>query len=173
MSKYAFYDIGRACLRGKPRGTVSNKINPPSFDAIFGGPSKEATSSSRRDLSFRLHTRTIAGVKVPARPTEPGPRDCCMSGCINCVWELFNADLEDWKSKRAQAVVALKGQEGERWPSNWETPPKSLPSKYIPLEYKDAIKEPEHVKMPVGIDVFTQFERKRKEQKISKSINFN
>ena len=30
-----------------------------------------------------------------------------MSGCINCVWELFDEDLKDWDAKRKQAAERL------------------------------------------------------------------
>ena len=45
----------------------------------------------------------VNGVLVPPRPDEPD--NCCMSGCVNCVWDMYRDELEDWaeKSKEAKA----------------------------------------------------------------------
>ncbi|KAK6525071.1 hypothetical protein TWF281_011950 [Arthrobotrys megalospora] len=54
----------------------------------------------------------IAGVLVPPKPKEPD--NCCMSGCVNCVWDVFREDLEDWAAANARAHRALQLQsEGE------------------------------------------------------------
>lgn len=43
----------------------------------------------------------IAGRWVPPRPSEPD--NCCMSGCVNCVWDVYREDLEDWVATRSAA----------------------------------------------------------------------
>lgn len=47
--------------------------------------------------------RTINGVPVPPRPAEP--ENCCMSGCVNCVWDDYRDEVESWAArlKAAQA----------------------------------------------------------------------
>jgi hypothetical protein len=54
--------------------------------------------------------RTINGVPIPPRPTEPD--NCCMSGCMHCVWDDYRDDIEDWakRLKEAQAKGADEGQ---------------------------------------------------------------
>ena len=32
------------------------------------------------------------------KPTEPGPEDCCNSGCESCVWTIYLSELEVWES---------------------------------------------------------------------------
>lgn len=48
----------------------------------------------------------MAGVWVPPKPDEPD--NCCMSGCVNCVWDRFGEELEEWAAKRKEADVALR-----------------------------------------------------------------
>jgi Oxidoreductase-like protein, N-terminal len=43
----------------------------------------------------------IAGRWVPPQPSEPD--NCCMSGCVNCVWDVYREDLEDWVATRSAA----------------------------------------------------------------------
>lgn len=50
----------------------------------------------------------IAGVRVPPKPQEPD--NCCMSGCVNCVWDTFRDDMEEWASQSAKAEKALQAQ---------------------------------------------------------------
>ena len=53
-----------------------------------------------RRLDAQRRAMRIAGLVLPARPDEPN--NCCMSGCIDCVWELYKEDLADWKQKRKE-----------------------------------------------------------------------
>lgn len=159
----------------------SAKKSGPSYSEVFGGSTKTATKSSRRDLSYRNKSKVIAGINVPARPIEPD--NCCMSGCINCVWELFNEDLEEWKAKRTEIVSKLNSQTKNGglgpngkilvWPNDWESPPKGLDPLYISEKLKQKLgsDEPhpdEAQGMPVGLQVFAMFEKKKKQQKKQK-----
>lgn len=38
--------------------------------------------------------KTINGVPIPPQPEEPD--NCCMSGCVHCVWDDFRDEMEDW-----------------------------------------------------------------------------
>ncbi|BFZ56590.1 hypothetical protein PYCC9005_003637 [Savitreella phatthalungensis] len=49
--------------------------------------------------------KVYAGVTVPARPEEP--LNCCQSGCIHCVWDIYREDVEDYQAKRKEARAAL------------------------------------------------------------------
>lgn len=54
--------------------------------------------------------RTVNGVPIPPRPAEPD--NCCMSGCMHCVWDDYRDDIEDWATrlKEAQAKGANQGR---------------------------------------------------------------
>ncbi|KAK9821046.1 hypothetical protein WJX74_005505 [Apatococcus lobatus] len=40
------------------------------------------------------------------RPVEPGPEDCCQTGCVECVWDIYSRDLLAYKT----AVAKQKGR---------------------------------------------------------------
>ncbi|EEP77771.1 predicted protein [Uncinocarpus reesii 1704] len=57
--------------------------------------------------------QTINGVAVPPRPMEPD--NCCMSGCVHCVWDDYRDDVEEWamrvreaKQRRPRVEAAAK-----------------------------------------------------------------
>lgn len=53
----------------------------------------------------------IAGIMVPPKPEEPD--NCCMTGCVNCVWDRFRDEMEDWVSLSAQAEKRLQAERGQ------------------------------------------------------------
>ncbi|KPI39147.1 uncharacterized protein AB675_4484 [Cyphellophora attinorum] len=54
--------------------------------------------------------KTINGVPIPPRPEEP--ENCCMSGCMHCVWDDYRDDIEEWavRLREAQAKGAGHSQ---------------------------------------------------------------
>ena len=53
--------------------------------------------------------KTINGVAVPPRPAEPD--NCCMSGCVHCVWDDYRDDIEQWAGRVREAQA--KGQKDD------------------------------------------------------------
>jgi hypothetical protein len=49
---------------------------------------------------------------VPPKPSEPD--NCCMSGCVNCVWDLYREELEDWSIAAVKAKVALEARDSRK-----------------------------------------------------------
>lgn len=108
-------------------GTAEERLT-----TVFGGRLKgEAPKSTSRILAGEA--KMIAGVAVPAKPAEPD--NCCMSGCVNCVWELFNEDIREWKSKRKLAAARIKST-NEVWPGDWNPPLRLLSLKNVPESLK-------------------------------------
>lgn len=68
---------------------------------IFGSES----ALEERKQEILNASQNIAGVLVPPKPEEPD--NCCMSGCVNCVWEMYRDEMEEWAEKNAQARAAL------------------------------------------------------------------
>ncbi|KIW99945.1 uncharacterized protein Z518_10873 [Rhinocladiella mackenziei CBS 650.93] len=67
---------------------------------LFGtieGSGYQRTTSDTPDATWR----TINGVPVPPRPAEPD--NCCMSGCVHCVWDDYRDDVEAWAARVREA----------------------------------------------------------------------
>ncbi|KAI0186268.1 oxidoreductase-like protein [Xylaria flabelliformis] len=75
------------------------------FGSRLAGPAEQRADrlQSIRDRSVR-----VAGVLVPPRPEEPD--NCCMSGCVNCVWDRYRDDMEEWAAASARAEEALQAE---------------------------------------------------------------
>ncbi|TQV97877.1 Oxidoreductase-like protein [Cordyceps javanica] len=102
---------------------------------IFGsrllGPAERADRAAGR----QARSTTVAGVRVPPRPEEPD--NCCMSGCVNCVWELYREEMEEWTlqsneakkrlAESAAAAAAAAAGSGGKSPGLDAPPPPSPP----------------------------------------------
>ncbi len=71
------------------------------FGSRLAGPVERA--KAKEDAA-----QNVAGILVPPKPVEPD--NCCMSGCANCVWDLFRDDMEEWAAKSAEARTQLAAQ---------------------------------------------------------------
>ncbi|KAF2199846.1 hypothetical protein GQ43DRAFT_375271 [Delitschia confertaspora ATCC 74209] len=71
------------------------------FGSRLAGPGE-------RQAEIHAKSKMIAGVLVPPRPEEPD--NCCMSGCVNCVWDMYRDEMEEWAAKSAEARAALQAQ---------------------------------------------------------------
>jgi hypothetical protein len=60
---------------------------------------------------MKAATQTIAGIDVPPRPTEPD--NCCMSGCVNCVWDMYRDEMEEWAAKSTEARAQMQAWHGD------------------------------------------------------------
>lgn len=178
LYKYGFYDLvmtgsHRSALEDLP-SSLQQDSNADSKELtaeeriakVFGGRIKgeDRVSSSRVSMG---EPRIIAGVKVPDKPQEPD--NCCMSGCINCVWEIYNDDIKDWEAKRRSAAKNLV-QKGGVWPADFHPPvkllrPENLPESLRGHESAASKIDDAWTKVPVEMRVFAELEKKIKGRK--------
>ncbi|KAH8732481.1 oxidoreductase-like protein [Phaeosphaeriaceae sp. PMI808] len=78
---------------------------------VFGSKINGADERRRKSEAA---SRVIAGISVPPKPEEPD--NCCMSGCVNCVWDMYRDEMEEWaeQSKLARAAMQAQRQTGVR-----------------------------------------------------------
>lgn len=180
-TKYDFYDLVLQTQRRPPPAQAKagvafegayelEDLTPEErITRVFGGRIRGDVrqSSSRFEVG---EPRVIAGVKVPAKPIEPN--NCCMSGCINCVWEVYNDDIKDWNDKRKEAASKL-AQRGGVWPADFDPPVRFLQPENMPGGTEKAAPDEEVAgldsewgNVPVSIRVFAEMERKKKLRKL-------
>ncbi len=78
---------------------------------VFGSPLTGPAAAMERKKELTAKGTMIAGVVVPPKPEEPD--NCCMSGCVNCVWDRYGEEVEEWAAATRAAGVALKKEELE------------------------------------------------------------
>ena len=107
-----------------PLGTLASATktapSPPPPENPPQSPEEEKIAKARVVFGSRLAgpaerkreidklSEMVAGVKVPPRPEEPD--NCCMSGCVNCVWDLYREELEEWAEKKGEADAKMRAQ---------------------------------------------------------------
>lgn len=84
-----------------PGSTDSPKSPQDKMSIVFGtrlaSPGYRSTRYNPTTTSPESTWRTINGVAIPPRPEEPD--NCCMSGCVHCVWDDFRDEMEEWAGR--------------------------------------------------------------------------
>lgn len=138
-----------------PAGTpLASSPVPPTIPAaltaaekarmVFGSPELKRQDEEARQVARASMSTTIAGVRIPPRPSEPD--NCCMSGCVNCVWDLYRDEMEEWAAQSDEAKRRM------------EEKPKVGETKIV----KDLWDENAFQNVPVGIREFMKLEKKLK-----------
>ncbi|KAE8350705.1 oxidoreductase-like protein [Aspergillus coremiiformis] len=66
------------------------------FGTRLAGPGRSSRYKPGA-MSPEATWKTINGVTVPPKPEEPD--NCCMSGCVHCVWDDFRDEMEEWAAR--------------------------------------------------------------------------
>jgi hypothetical protein len=99
------------------KGTSSSTDTTPesasASDPTFSVSSRLAGPLERADRLQAMRDRStlVGGVVVPPRPEEP--LNCCMSGCVNCVWETYRDEMEEWAAATARGEASLQRQRAQ------------------------------------------------------------
>jgi hypothetical protein len=134
---------------------------------LFGSAEKDERLAARQ-----AKATYIAGVLVPPKPVEPD--NCCMSGCVNCVYDQYRDELEEWQLKNAEAQAALRKHEGSMdsdgggSESNWVAP--EVGKAKIAKDFWD---EELYADLPVGIREFMKTEKLLKKRHESERAEEN
>ncbi|EFR04317.1 hypothetical protein MGYG_07324 [Nannizzia gypsea CBS 118893] len=111
-----------------PQSQTTNSTSAKAAEATQSEPQKEQTPQEKFGIVFGTRLagpgysstrynpsaspksawRTINGVPIPPRPEEPD--NCCMSGCVHCVWDDYRDDVEAW----AQRINEAKKRDAPR-----------------------------------------------------------
>jgi hypothetical protein len=87
---------------------------------VFGSRLAGPAEREERLQELRDQSTLVAGILVPPKPEEP--ENCCMGGCVNCVWDRYRDEMEEWAAATAKAQIQLqaqgpRGAEQEKRPS--------------------------------------------------------
>ena len=123
---------------------------------VFG--SRLAGPGERRDQIKKLSIN-VAGIMVPPKPEEPD--NCCMSGCVNCVWDQYRDEIEEWAEQSAKARAKLSTQQaGGQQAGTMDDDGGGNRSMLDPLGAGGDL----FADIPVGIREFMKTEKKLKEK---------
>ncbi|KAL8303454.1 hypothetical protein RB600_007078 [Gaeumannomyces tritici] len=88
------------------------ETSPPRPGIVFGSSLAGPAARAERLAAVRSRSVEVAGVLVPPRPEEPD--NCCMSGCVNCVWDRYREEMEEWAMASAEADARLLAQKEQQ-----------------------------------------------------------
>ncbi|KAK1964578.1 hypothetical protein LY78DRAFT_582192 [Colletotrichum sublineola] len=130
---------------------------------VFGSPLAGPAARKQRLEELRQKSTVIAGVLVPPRPEEPD--NCCMSGCVDCVWERYREEMEDWSAANAEAQLKLRQQRGVSDSVSMDDDGGGSETNWVPKDPKIAKNmwdDKLYNDVPVGIREFMKTEKKLK-----------
>ncbi|KZL63728.1 oxidoreductase-like protein [Colletotrichum incanum] len=130
---------------------------------VFGSALAGPAAHKQRLEELRQKSTMIAGVLVPPRPEEPD--NCCMSGCVNCVWERYREEMEDWSAANAEAQLKLREQKGASDSVTMDDDGGGSETNWMPKDpkiTKNMWDEKLYNDVPVGIREFMKTEKKLK-----------
>ncbi|KAJ5617617.1 hypothetical protein N7537_002731 [Penicillium hordei] len=101
--------------KSTPASTVAPQSPQEKMAIVFGtrlaGPGRSSRYNPG-EAPPKSMWRTINGVPIPPQPEEPD--NCCMSGCVHCVWDDFRDEMEDWASRIATAKAKGGPEKGTK-----------------------------------------------------------
>mmetsp|Transcript_3047 Transcript_3047/g.10969 ORF Transcript_3047/g.10969 Transcript_3047/m.10969 type:complete len:136 (+) Transcript_3047:114-521(+) len=99
----------RLLLQTQTAPYLLSRVGPLTPRSATSRPSDFAHPVAAQQVEDRPDTSEgdeLAGKhgKLPPRPAEPEPEDCCQSGCTFCVWTTYLEALQEWEDAREALV---------------------------------------------------------------------
>ncbi|KAK4688865.1 hypothetical protein P7C73_g1248, partial [Tremellales sp. Uapishka_1] len=116
-------------------------------------PLHDSSASSPLAPAERRDTLIVQGVSIPPKPRPPKEEECCMSGCINCVYTVYSEEMEEYNAsiKLAQEALLSVGKKRTLWPE----------------ELRDANNlEEKEVRVDATMDAFLALENRLKKKQV-------
>lgn len=105
--------VGQPSDKPKPTSPTEAETPQDKMSIVFGtrlaGPGRQSRYNPGEAPPVSLW-RTVNGVPIPPRPDEPD--NCCMSGCVHCVWDDFREEMEDWAARVDKARAKGGSEKG-------------------------------------------------------------
>lgn len=57
---------------------------------------KSTVESTTNNKTESEKNQEESKVTIPPPPEKPLPDDCCGSGCVRCVWDMYYEELEEY-----------------------------------------------------------------------------
>ncbi|KAH0700214.1 hypothetical protein KY284_014429 [Solanum tuberosum] len=57
---------------------------------------KSTVESTKNNKTESEKKQEESKVTIPPPPEKPLPDDCCGSGCVRCVWDMYYEELEEY-----------------------------------------------------------------------------
>ena len=105
----------------------------------------------------------IAETWIPPKPSEPD--NCCMSGCVNCVWDGYREELEGWAGQRKEARLKEARQKQEEASGSMDDDGGGRETLWRNRDHGEFESEGLFEGVPVGIREFMKTEKKLGERK--------
>ncbi|KAJ5201630.1 uncharacterized protein N7498_006293 [Penicillium cinerascens] len=99
----------------KPNPTSPTEVETPQdkmaivFGTRLAGPGRQSRYNPGEAPPESMW-KTVNGVPIPPRPDEPD--NCCMSGCVHCVWDDFRDEMEEWAARIENARAKTDTEKG-------------------------------------------------------------
>ncbi|XP_038881411.1 uncharacterized protein LOC120072947 [Benincasa hispida] len=87
----------------------SPRIYPNSIMASEGTREMQSSVDSKEKGTEKKEKKE-KNVKLPPPPEKPLPGDCCGSGCVRCVWDIYYEELEDYNKLCEKVGEELSGR---------------------------------------------------------------
>ncbi|KAF8477513.1 hypothetical protein BDZ91DRAFT_709385 [Kalaharituber pfeilii] len=144
------------------------------FPTTTTGPKQTITFASTR-LNWpvtRLRKKKLlqaiaeGEARVPPKPEEPD--NCCMSGCVNCVWDVYREELEYYTQQKFLAQQLQQSLSEQQSQSIVTLPSTSMDDDGMGVAVDESAWL-DNEDIPVGIRVFMATEKRLREKKRKKA----